>query len=299
MNLNGTEYYYVKNAQGDIIGLIDKSRATVASYTYDSWGKLISIKDGSGNDIANNTSGVGYKNHYRYISYRYDTETGLYYLERRYYNPEWGRFINADALGGSIGELLSHNVFAYCKDNCVNRYDCDGYSDDPNAGGGGGALLFGDLEGWLDIGEDLQSYEDSFTVEAEVNEEINVEREEHIEQAKGAGNAIEDLSSKALKHPLNDHMVSRYVQQIPYQSKEAVEEYLSKRSFFNPDWTEEQVTNALNSAYKDAVNNGITNGYHTYKIYGEEINVFMRDGKFSTGFGNYKFAYDEIMNFVK
>ncbi|WP_252225245.1 hypothetical protein [Clostridium sp. ZBS2] len=113
------------------------------------------------------------------------------------------------------------------------------------------------------------------------------------------GKAIEDLSSKALKHPMNDHIVSRYVKQVPYQSKEVVEGYLSKKSFFNPSWTEEQVTNALNSAYKDAVSKGITDGYHTYKIYGEEINIFMREGKFSTGFGNHKFTYDEIINFGK
>ncbi|MEA4827263.1 MAG: RHS repeat-associated core domain-containing protein, partial [Clostridium sp.] len=46
MNLNGTEYYYIRNAQGDIIGLYDKNGTQVVSYTYDSWGKLISI-DGS------------------------------------------------------------------------------------------------------------------------------------------------------------------------------------------------------------------------------------------------------------
>ncbi|MCM0651080.1 hypothetical protein NBE98_22230 [Clostridium swellfunianum] len=73
MNLNGVEYYYIRNAQGDIIGLFNKNGATGASYTYDSWGKLISIKDGSGTDITNNTSSVGYKNPYRYRGYRYDT----------------------------------------------------------------------------------------------------------------------------------------------------------------------------------------------------------------------------------
>ncbi|MHB8127262.1 MAG: RHS repeat-associated core domain-containing protein [Desulfitobacteriaceae bacterium] len=54
------------------------------------------------------TSGVGLgtKNPYRYRSYRYDTETGLYYLQSRYYNPEWGRFLNADSLAGKVGVLL-------------------------------------------------------------------------------------------------------------------------------------------------------------------------------------------------
>ncbi|MEG0772707.1 RHS repeat-associated core domain-containing protein [Clostridium sp.] len=70
---------------------------------------------------------VGVKNPYRYRGYRYDTETGLYYLQSRYYNPEWGRFINADALIGQTGELLGHNMFAYTKNNPVNFKDDSGF----------------------------------------------------------------------------------------------------------------------------------------------------------------------------
>jgi RHS repeat-associated core domain len=107
MNLNGVEYWYIRNAQGDIIGLIDKAGTQVVSYTYDSWGKPSpEVKDESGNILPTSgitgslASTVGVKNPYRYRGYRYDTETQLYYLNSRYYNPEWGRFINADALGG-------------------------------------------------------------------------------------------------------------------------------------------------------------------------------------------------------
>ncbi|MDT8719735.1 RHS repeat-associated core domain-containing protein [Clostridium sp. 19966] len=120
MNLNGVEYYYIRNGQSDIIGLFDKTGAQVVSYTYDTWGKLVSI-DGSLKDT------VGVKNPYRYRGYRYDTETGLYYLQSRYYNPDWGRFINADAIAGSLGELLGHNLFAYCKNSPVNGYDVGGF----------------------------------------------------------------------------------------------------------------------------------------------------------------------------
>ena len=120
MNLNGIEYYYIRNAQGDIIGLFDKNGTQVVSYIYDSWGKVIST-------TGTLASTVGVKNLYRYRGYRYDMETGLYYLNSRYYNPEWGRFINADAAGGTIGELLSHNVFAYCLNNPVNMEDPSGY----------------------------------------------------------------------------------------------------------------------------------------------------------------------------
>ncbi|QAA31078.1 DNRLRE domain-containing protein [Clostridium manihotivorum] len=119
MILNGTEYFYIRNAQSDIIGLIDTSGNQVVSYTYDTWGKLISIT-GSLKDT------VGVKNPYRYRGYRYDTETGLYYLQSRYYNPEWGRFINADGIVGTPGELLSANMFAYCLNNPVNMADSSG-----------------------------------------------------------------------------------------------------------------------------------------------------------------------------
>jgi RHS repeat-associated protein len=120
MNLNGAEYFYVFNAQGDIIKLVNKSGTVVVSYVYDTWGKLIST-------TGTLASTVGAKNPYRYRGYRYDSETGLYYLQSRYYNPEWGRFLNADSLAGKQGVLLSHNVFAYCGNNPVVRQDPSGH----------------------------------------------------------------------------------------------------------------------------------------------------------------------------
>ncbi|MEG0773891.1 DNRLRE domain-containing protein [Clostridium sp.] len=114
------EYFYVRNAQGDIISLVDKYGHEVVNYTYDTWGKLISI-EGTLKDS------LGVKNPYRYRGYRYDTETGLYYLQSRYYNPEWGRFINADAIAGSLGELLGHNIFAYTKNNPIMAKDPSGF----------------------------------------------------------------------------------------------------------------------------------------------------------------------------
>lgn len=51
----------------------------------------------------------------------------MYYLKSRYYSPEWGRFINADTLGGEVGELLTHNLFAYCLNNPVNMEDASGF----------------------------------------------------------------------------------------------------------------------------------------------------------------------------
>ena len=127
MNLNGTEYFYVRNAQGDIIGLIDGDGVRVVSYAYDSWGKLISIKHKDGKDVTTDKTHVGYKNPYRYRGYRYDNETSLYYLQSRYYNSEWGRFINEDGLIGKTGDLLGRNLFAYCENNAINGSDPTGF----------------------------------------------------------------------------------------------------------------------------------------------------------------------------
>ena len=121
MTLDGTEYFYVRNSQGDITGLIDTAGTQVVSYVYDSWGRLVSV-DGSLKDT------VGLKNPYRYRGYRYDTETGLYYLQSRYYNPDMGRYINADDVEflGANGDVLSFNLFTYCDNNPVNKVDYNG-----------------------------------------------------------------------------------------------------------------------------------------------------------------------------
>ena len=126
MRTNSGVYYYIKNAQNDIVGILDSSLKQVVSYEYDSWGKILSIKDANGNNVTSSTH-IGKINPYRYRSYRYDEETGLYYLNSRYYNPEWGRFINADGyMQTPTGSLLALNMYSYCENNPINKVDEDG-----------------------------------------------------------------------------------------------------------------------------------------------------------------------------
>ena len=113
---NNTLYYYIKNMQEDIIGLTDSNHNLLCSYEYDSWGKLISIKDNNGS-IITDPSHIGYINPFRYRSYYYDNETKLYYLNSRYYNPEWGRFINADGIINSNLDFISYNLYVYVSNN--------------------------------------------------------------------------------------------------------------------------------------------------------------------------------------
>ena len=122
-SINGKEYFYVKNAQNDVVRIVDSANETVVSYQYDSWGKLLSCEDTSENDI------VSFINPYTYRGYYYDSDTQLYYLSSRYYNPELCRFISADdsdTLFYTPDDVTDKNLFAYCDNNPVVRADSDG-----------------------------------------------------------------------------------------------------------------------------------------------------------------------------
>ena len=117
MSQDDQEYFYIRNMLGDITRLVDINGNIVVSYTYDEYGNII---DSTQSEIAQ-------KNPYRYRGYRYDNETDFYYLNSRYYNPELGRFINADGLVGEQGELLAHNMYAYAMNNPIMMVDPSGY----------------------------------------------------------------------------------------------------------------------------------------------------------------------------
>jgi len=124
-NGTATTYYVVTNIRGDVTQIYDVAGSLQVQYTYDAWGKILSIKDGNGNEITSDTN-IGKLNSLRYRSYYYDTETGLYYLQSRYYNPEWGRFVNADNIVAQTGSLLSANIFSCCMNNPINMADPNG-----------------------------------------------------------------------------------------------------------------------------------------------------------------------------
>ncbi len=119
---NGTTYYYRKNLQGDITGIVNSSGTVVVSYTYDALGNPVSI-------TGSMASTLGEINPIRYRGYYYDTETGFYYLQSRYYDPVVGRFISPDSTDflGVTDTTLSYNLFAYCENNAVNSEDPSGY----------------------------------------------------------------------------------------------------------------------------------------------------------------------------
>ena len=122
LNIDGVSYYYEKNLQGDVIGLVDNQGNTVVTYSYDAWGNVTKV-------IGDKT--LAKQNPFRYRSYYYDEELGLYYLQSRYYDSQVGRFINADdvnVMATAKKGLKGANLFEYCENNPVNKEDPTGYN---------------------------------------------------------------------------------------------------------------------------------------------------------------------------
>ena len=122
---SGGTYYYVTNLQGDVVAIVDMNGNAMVTYTYDAWGNLIDTVTAEGNATA---AALAAANPLHYRGYVYDNETGLYYVSSRYYDPEIGRFINADDVDllGANGDFASLNLFAYCGNNPVSREDPSG-----------------------------------------------------------------------------------------------------------------------------------------------------------------------------
>ena len=118
---NGAAYAYVKSLQGDIVAILDENGNAVVSYGYDAWGAPLWCTG----ELAET---LGKVQPFRYRGYVFDEETGLYYLRSRYYNPGWGRFVNADSYIGKM-TMLSHNLFLYCHNSPIFRIDASGCED--------------------------------------------------------------------------------------------------------------------------------------------------------------------------
>lgn len=137
---NGTTYYYVKNLQGDVTAILNSVGYPVVRYEYNAWGYVLVTADTD--DVA-----LALINPIRYRGYVYDEESGFYYLQSRYYDPEMGRFLNCDVVYDYDAGLQGFDLFLYCGNNPVNRIDISGANsedldgdgkDEPHQDQGGG-----------------------------------------------------------------------------------------------------------------------------------------------------------------
>ena len=116
---NNVPYYFIKNLQGDIIAIVDKDAQTVARYAYDAWGECTVTQD---------SVGIATINPFRYRTYYFDEEIGLYYLQSRYYDANVGRFVTADCSETILSDdkLIVCNIYTYCYNDPINNVDLSG-----------------------------------------------------------------------------------------------------------------------------------------------------------------------------
>ena len=119
-NYNGNDYYYVRNAQNDVIFISNSDNTGVVMYQYDAWGNMTACYDTSDDGM------LSIINPYTYRGYYYEFETNTYFLKSRYYNPELCRFISADSVLDNR-TVSQTNIFSYCANNPVNFIDTNGH----------------------------------------------------------------------------------------------------------------------------------------------------------------------------
>ena len=117
MLYNERQYYYVTNQFGDVTAIIDEDGYIVCEYVYGDWGEILDITG----DLE-----IAEANPLRYRGYYYDNETGYYYLQSRYYDPNICRFINSDIpeIANTTKEIITgFNFFIYCDNDAINNDD--------------------------------------------------------------------------------------------------------------------------------------------------------------------------------
>ena len=111
------KYWYRQDIRGSITNIIDNAETVKKSYTYDAFG--------------NTAQSGSFQNSFAYTGAVLDEETGLYYMNARYYDPSTGRFVSQDSYRGE-SEGLWH-LYAYCDSDPVNFTDPTGHYSRQNA----------------------------------------------------------------------------------------------------------------------------------------------------------------------
>ena len=113
-------YYFQRNLQGDVVAIYNKNGTLKAKYLYDAWGNCTISSETTDYDVAN-------ANPIRYRGYYYDSDTGLYYCNARYYSPKWRRFTSPDDTFFLHPENVNGlNLYCYCGNDPLNRCDPSG-----------------------------------------------------------------------------------------------------------------------------------------------------------------------------
>lgn len=122
-SINETDtFYYLKDAENTITAIIDETGKELVSYGYDNSGAVVSLENAAGYRYLMLLNPLAYRD------YVYDIESGLYYLQSRYYSPYTYRFISPDSvLDTGSGSVMSTHLYAYCENDPINNIDPTGH----------------------------------------------------------------------------------------------------------------------------------------------------------------------------
>ena len=110
---NGQNYNVVRDALGNVVAII-KDAQILARYEYDSLGNCKVY------NLGNST--IGDVNPFRWKGHYFDTETGFYYINGRYYDPQTASFLDAESVSAMFAD--SGNPLALDRNGiaCVNTF---------------------------------------------------------------------------------------------------------------------------------------------------------------------------------
>ena len=194
-------YYFTHNSRGDIVGIYNGAGQLRAHYEYDAWGNVLSVTDQNGNAITSATH-IGNLNPFRYRGYYLDTETGLYYLMSRYYDPVTHRFVNADGYFQSGSDILDTNMFTYCRNNSIAYQDGTGCCAKAWAAGYQGPCPGQGLPGCMDNMPQFKSKNKSNTSTIDPN--VPPDHPNYIPPKKGSNEKVKNPNGQGKGWPAKD-----------------------------------------------------------------------------------------------
>ncbi|CAM5795903.1 RHS repeat domain-containing protein [Brevibacillus borstelensis] len=297
--------YYLYNSHGDVVKVVGENGEELNRYEYDTWGNLTAKTEGMSNPFT-------------YSGEILDGETGFYYLRARYYDPTVGRFISEDTYKGQVDNPLSLNRYAYVHNNPLKYVDPTGH--DVEIGGSAinkpEDLLLDDRKraALLDIYEryGLEAVPEIYRDQIQMFSGDVIPGAAGIKIVRSAGKSVitaingtkvakpvHELSKNQAAHILTRHSANSVKNQIQYWQKkmtnEQIEAMLSKRTFFNKEWTDEKIIKASQIAFNQLRNKGVTEGLHTVKVFGEDIRVFLKSGKLDSAYGVHKYKLSDLL----
>lgn len=134
----------------------------------------------------------------------------------------------------------------------------------------------------------------------------NLKHDSGGDGGKGAGGKeksgalSEDLSQNLVDHILNRHSVDSTKKQLPYLQKkmsdEQIDEMLSKKTFFNKEWSDNKIAEASSLAVKQLNQQGVNDGLHTVTVFDEPIKVYIRNGNVDSVYGTNSYTLSDILD---